>query len=67
MENSAVINSKLEHCKEELKALLRKLSEGYYDITAEFVYDHIANSGVEMKINKDLVDSKSMKEFLEEN
>lgn len=57
-------NSKLEYCKPELKALLNKLVEGNYHITAEFIYDHIANSGVDMKIHPELENSVSMEEFL---
>jgi hypothetical protein len=67
MENKSVINYKLDHCKIELKALIEKLIEGGYNLTAESIYDHIANSGVEMDLNKDLKNSKSMKEFLDEN
>lgn len=57
-------NSKLEYCKPELEALLNRLVEGNYHITAEFIYDHIANSGVDMKIHPELVNKVTMNEFL---
>lgn len=66
MNTSQAKNSKLEYCKKELKALLKKLVEGNYQITAEFIYDHIANSGVDMKIHPELEGSKTMEEFLKE-
>ncbi len=66
MHISDVKNSKLEFCKRELQALLRKLVEGNYHVTAEFIYDHVANSGVEMKINPSLVDTQTMEAFLAE-
>ncbi|MES3005391.1 MAG: hypothetical protein V4664_00390 [Patescibacteria group bacterium] len=65
--NTQPKNSKLEYCKDELKALLNKLVEGNYHITAEFLYDHIANSGVDMKIHPELENQKTMYQFLEEN
>ena len=61
-----VKNTKLEYCRSELKVLLKKLVEGNYHVTAEFIYDHIANSGVEMKINPELDGAASMEEFLGE-
>ena len=64
MAPNPIKNTKLEYSKKELKALLKKLIEGGYNITAEFIYDHIANSGVEMKINPDLVNQKTMQQFL---
>ncbi len=64
--NKDAKNSKLEYCKEELKNLLNKLVEGNYHITAEFIYDHIANSGVDMKIHPELQNQKTMYEFLKE-
>ncbi|MDO8563491.1 MAG: hypothetical protein Q7R87_00605 [Nanoarchaeota archaeon] len=59
-------NSKLEFCKKELKILINKLIEGNYHLTAEAVYSHIANSGVDMDLNPKLRNSKTMKEFLKE-
>lgn len=59
-------NFKLDLCRKELKALLVKLIEGNYHLTAEAIYNHIANSGVEMDLNPKLKNSKTMKEFLEE-
>jgi len=64
--NTEPKNSKLEYCKPELKVLLKKLVEGRYDITAEFIYDHIANSGVDMKIHPELDGQKNMEQFLNE-
>ena len=55
---------KLEWCEDELRALLEKLIEGNYHTTAEFIYDHVANSGVEMKINPELEGRESMQDFL---
>ena len=66
MDNKAK-NTKLEYCKKELKSLLNKLVEGNYQITAEFIYDHIANSGVDMKIHPELENSKTMEDFLKED
>jgi hypothetical protein len=57
-------NSKLTYCKTELKVLLKKLIKGNYYLTAEAVYDHIANSGVDMDLNPKLRNSKTMEEFL---
>lgn len=65
--NAIPKNSKLEYCREELKVLLRKLIDGNYHITAEFIYDHIANSGVEMKIHPELQNKTKMEDFLKEN
>ncbi len=67
MIDSNVVNFKLEHCKKELKALLLKLIEANYNLTAQAIYDHIANSGVEMDLNPSLKDKKSMDEFLAED
>ncbi len=67
MDTKNVTNTKLKHCKRELAALLNKLIEGNYHVTAEFIYDHIANSGVEMKINPELVNKTSMEDFIKEN
>lgn len=44
--------------------MLNKLLEGNYQITAEFIYDHIANSGVDIKIHPELAGQQTMKEFL---
>ncbi len=66
MEDKTIKNFKLEYCKKELKALLKKLIEGNYNLTAESIYKHIANSGVEMDLNPSLKNSKSMQEFLSE-
>jgi hypothetical protein len=59
-------NTKLSYCTPELKTLLKKLIEGNYHVTAEFIYDNIANSGVEMKIHPELLNSKTMGQFLSE-
>jgi len=59
-------NSKLEYYKKELKTLLNKLIKGNYYLTAKAVYDHIANSGVDMDLNPKLRNSKTMEQFLAE-
>ena len=64
MKNEEIKNFKLDYCKKELKALLKKLIEGNYHLTAEAIYNHIANSGVEMDLNPKLKDSKTMEQFL---
>jgi|GEM_PF-1442964 len=64
MDIASVKNSKLEFCSKELRVLLKRLVAGNYHVTAEFIYDHIANSGVEMKINPSLVGKQSMEAFL---
>ncbi len=56
-------NSKLAWCESELRALLTRLLEGNYGITAEFIFDHVARSGVDMKLNPEL-EKLSMVEFL---
>lgn len=66
MNTTSVKNTKFEFCKKELRVLLRKLVEGNYHITAEFIYDHIANPGVDVKINPSLINRQSMEEFLRE-
>ena len=57
-------NSKLDWCKEELKALLTKLNEGNYQKTAEVVFDHIAHTGVESDLNPELKKTPTLEEFL---
>ncbi len=49
-----IANSKLVWCEEELRALLVRLIEGNYHITAEYLFDHVAHSGVDIKLNPDL-------------
>ena len=56
---------KLEHCKDELKALLEKLIAGNYHQTAEVVFDHIAHTGVETDMNKELKERPTLEEFLQ--
>lgn len=50
----AKMSPKLEYCEAELRALLKKLKEGYYQKTAEFIYDHVAKTGVEMATDPEL-------------
>lgn len=57
-------NSKLAWCEAELRSLLNRLIEGNYRITAEYVFDHIAHSGVDIKLNPEL-ENLSMDQFLE--
>jgi hypothetical protein len=56
-------NSKLTWCENELRALLVRLIEGNYHITAENIFDHIAHSGVDMKLNPEL-EKLTLEEFL---
>lgn len=66
MKDGVIKNFKLDYCKDELKALLKKLIEGNYNLTAQAIYNHIANSGVEMDLNPSLKNAKTMDEFLAE-
>lgn len=66
MDAKKIEHLKLKHCEKELRALLKKLIEGNYGLTAEQVYDLIANTGVETSINPALRNSKTMEEFLKE-
>jgi hypothetical protein len=63
--NILIKRTKLEYCKDELKPLLRKLIDGSYYLTAQHIFDHIANSGVEMDLNPELRGAITMEEFLE--
>lgn len=56
-------NSKLDWCEEELRTLLQKLIDGNYHITAEFIFDHVAKSGVDMKLNPEL-EKLTLEDFL---
>ena len=58
-------NKKLDWCKDELKVLLSRLVEGNYHTTAEFVFDHIAHTGVETDLNKSLKEKPSFDEFMD--
>ena len=55
---------KLDWCKNELKVLLERLIDGNYEMTAETVFDHIAHTGVETDLNKELKKKPTLKEFL---
>ena len=57
-------NTKLDFCKDELKTLLEKLISGNYHTTAEFIFDHIAHTGVETDLNPELKEKPTMNEFL---
>ena len=57
-------NSKLDWCKDELRALLERLNEGNYEVTAKVVFDHVAHTGVESDLNSELKKSPSLEEFL---
>jgi hypothetical protein len=57
-------SKKLDWCKKELKTLLEKLIEGNYHQTAEVVFDHIAHTGVETDLNKELKKKPTFEEFL---
>ena len=58
-------NSKFVHCEEELRVLLKKLIDGNYNITAKIIFDHVANTGVEVGVNPSLKDKMTMEEFIE--
>jgi len=62
--NTTFENKKLDWCKEELKTLLEHLIEGNYHTTAEFIFDHVAHTGVETDLNPDLKESPTIEEFL---
>lgn len=57
-------SSKLDWCKDELKALLQRLNEGNYQKTAEVVFDHVAHTGVETDLNPELKNTPTLEEFL---
>lgn len=59
-------NSKLTWCEDELRALLKKLIDGNYHITAEHIFDHVAHSGVDMKLNPEL-EKLTLEEFINKN
>ncbi len=62
--NTQFKNPKLEFCKNELKVLLEKLISGNYHTTAEFVFNHIAHTGVESDLDPELKTKPTMEEFL---
>ena len=67
MESEVVTkNFKFEYCREELKVLCKKLIEGNYNLTAKVIFDHIANTGVEVDTNPKLKNQISFEEFVEE-
>ncbi len=57
-------NPKLDFCKNELRLLLEKLISGNYHTTAEFVFNHIAHTGVESDLDSELKTKPAMEEFL---
>lgn len=57
-------NQKLNWCKDELKALLLRLLEDNYHQTAEFIFDHVAHTGVDTDINPERKKRPTMEEFL---
>ena len=57
-------NPKLDFCKDELKSLLEKLVVGNYHTTAEFIFNHIAHTGVDTDLNPELKKEPTMEEFL---
>ncbi len=62
--NTEFKSRKLDWCKNELKLLLEKLIEGNYHQTAEVVFDHIAHTGVETDLNKELKEKPGLEDFL---
>ena len=57
-------SKKLDWTKDALKALLQRLIEGNYHQTAETVFDHIAHTGVETDLKKELKEKPTLEEFL---
>ena len=57
-------NTKLDWCKNELKVLINRLIDGNYHKTAQVVFDHIAHTGVETDLNKELKKKPGLEEFL---
>lgn len=57
-------SQKLDFCKNELKVLLEKLISGNYQTTAETIFDHIAHTGVETDLDKNLKKEPTLNEFL---
>ena len=62
--NTQFKNPKLDFCKDELKTLLEKLISGNYHTTAEFVFNHIAHTGVETDLDTELKNKPTIEEFL---
>ena len=58
------VNTKLDWCKNELKVLINRLIDGNYHKTAQVVFDHIAHTGVETDLNKELKKKPGLEEFL---
>lgn len=54
----------MELCEDELRALLQKLVDHQYNTTAEYIFDYMFNSGVEVKIDPSIVNSMTLEEFL---
>lgn len=59
-------SKKLDWCKDDLRALLRRLIAGNYHQTAEVVFDHIAHTGVETDLDPELKHSPMLDDFLKE-
>ena len=57
-------SKKLDWCKNELKALLKRLQDGNYSQTAEVVFGHVAHTGVETDLKQELKKSPTLGEFL---
>ncbi|OGN09178.1 MAG: hypothetical protein A3J46_03635 [Candidatus Yanofskybacteria bacterium RIFCSPHIGHO2_02_FULL_41_11] len=57
-------NQKLEFCKDELRVLIEKLISGNYKTTADFVFDHIAHTGVDTDLQPELKKEPTIDEFL---
>ncbi len=57
-------SKKLEHSKAELKALLERLMEGYYQDTAEEIFHMVAHTGVETDQNPELKEKPTFEEFM---
>jgi hypothetical protein len=57
-------NPKLDWCKDDLKKLLQRLIENNYYTTAEFLFNHVAHTGVDTDLNTELKAKPTMEEFL---
>ena len=60
-------NQKLNFCKTELKTLLQKLLSGNFEVSARFVFDHLAHTGVDTDLDKTLKEKPTFEEFIHSN
>lgn len=57
-------SDKLDRCKDELRALLERLEDGYYRETAKEVFDIVAHTGVETDQNPELKEEPTYEAFM---